>query len=112
MAAKKKLTKKTTRKSSSAGGNKADFVRGLPDLTAKEVVAKAAESGIKLSDAYVYKLRSLAKTGGTKKTGAAKTNGAAKPAASNGGAMTATAFVKSLPPGTSASEAVAKATEA
>src|SRR4051794_36116183 len=99
MAAKKKLAKKTTaRKSSSGGGNKADFVRGLPDLTAKEVVAKAKERGMKLSDAYVYKLRSIAKTGGSPKPSAK----AEKPAAaSNGAPMTATAFVRALPPGTS-----------
>ena len=40
-------------------GSKAEFVRGLPaSMTAAQVVAKAKEAGLSLSQNYVYKLRS------------------------------------------------------
>jgi hypothetical protein len=44
--------------------SKADFVRALPAaLPAKEVVDKAKEAGLKLTTAYVYVIRSQARTG-------------------------------------------------
>lgn len=47
--------------------SKADFVRSLPPaLSAKEVIAKAKERGIKITAAYVYVIRSQ---NGTKKRG-------------------------------------------
>jgi hypothetical protein len=54
--------------------SKAEFVRSLPaTMPAKEVVEKAKEAGHKLSVAYVYVIRSQARTG-RKKGPAAKTN--------------------------------------
>ena len=48
--------------------SKAEFVRGLPPaMPAKEVVEKAKEAGHKLTTAYVYVIRSQARTGGKKK---------------------------------------------
>lgn len=47
---------------------KAEFVRALPaSMPAKEVVEKAKEAGLKLTTAYVYVIRSQARTGGAKK---------------------------------------------
>ena len=47
---------------------KADFVRALPaSMPAKEVVDKAKEAGLKLTPAYVYVIRSQARTGGAKR---------------------------------------------
>jgi hypothetical protein len=47
------------KKSKSVFGAKAAFVRGLPRETpAKEVVAQAAKKGLKLSENYVYTIRS------------------------------------------------------
>ena len=47
--------------------SKAEFVRGLPQtMPAKQVVEKAKESGLKLTTAYVYVIRSQARTGGKK----------------------------------------------
>lgn len=47
---------------------KADFVRALPaSMPAKEVVDKAKEAGLKLTTAYVYVIRSQARTGGVKR---------------------------------------------
>ena len=47
---------------------KADFVRALPaTMPAKEVVDKAKEAGLKLTTAYVYVIRSQARTGGAKR---------------------------------------------
>jgi hypothetical protein len=44
--------------------NKSAFVRGLPgELSAKEVVAKAKEQGLTLTEAYVYTIRSASKRG-------------------------------------------------
>ncbi len=101
MAAKKKATKKSTVKATSAQGSKSGFVRALPaTLSAKEVVAQAKAKGIVLSDAYVYKIRSATKRP-TKATGVAVAVG--------NGAVTAADFVRKLPEGTSAKDAVAKA---
>jgi hypothetical protein len=49
--------------------NKSEFVRSLGDLSAKDVVAKAAARGIKLSMAHVYTIRSAA----NRKAGSAAT---------------------------------------
>ncbi|MBK8258247.1 MAG: hypothetical protein IPK82_36960 [Polyangiaceae bacterium] len=69
-------------KSTKSDSSKADFIRGLAGVPAKDVVAKAKEAGITLSEAYVYKLRSnerlAAKKGGAP---AAAKPAAAKPAA-------------------------------
>lgn len=44
--------------------SKAEFVRSLPDtMPAKQVLEKAKEAGLKLSTAYVYVIRSQARTG-------------------------------------------------
>lgn len=61
---------------SDSGVSKADFIRSLGNAPAKEVVAKAKEAGITLSEAYVYKLRSnerlAAKRGNASSKAAAK----------------------------------------
>lgn len=49
-------------------GSKSAFVRGLPrDLSAKEVVEKAAAAGMTLSIAQVYNIRSTSKPKGGKR---------------------------------------------
>lgn len=56
--------------------SKAEFVRGLPqNMPAKQVVEKAKEAGLKLTTAYVYVIRSQARTGGKKSSA----NGAPRP---------------------------------
>ena len=49
--------------------NKSAFVRGLPNLPAKEVVAKAKGMGFTLSEKYVYNIRAKAKARGGKAPG-------------------------------------------
>lgn len=56
MAAKKKL-------------NKTAFIRQHSNLTAKDLVKKAKDSGIKLSEKYVYNIRAKIKAQGGKKPG-------------------------------------------
>ncbi len=47
--------------------SKAEFVRGLPEnMPAKHVVEKAKEAGLELTTAYIYVIRSQARTGGKK----------------------------------------------
>jgi hypothetical protein len=47
--------------------SKAEFVRGLPpNMPAKQVIEKAKEAGLKLTTAYVYVIRSQARTGAKK----------------------------------------------
>jgi len=73
---KKATAKKTVKKATSkkAEMTKADFVRSLPAATpAKDVVAKAKEAKISLTEDYVYKTRSLDKKGKGKKAGKAGT---------------------------------------
>lgn len=54
-------------------GTKADFVRALPaTMPAKEVVDKAKDAGLKLTTAYVYVIRSQARTGTSKAEPAAR----------------------------------------
>lgn len=51
-------------------GQKTAFVRSLPTtLSAKEVVAKAKEAGITISEKYVYNVRSNAGTTAKRKPG-------------------------------------------
>jgi hypothetical protein len=69
--------------------NKSAFVRGLPDLKASEVVAKAKAQGIVLSDKYVYNIRAKAKARGGKPVGRPGRPGRAK--AARGGRSTASA---------------------
>lgn len=38
--------------------NAADFLRGMPDASARDIVAAAKKKGIKLSERYVYVIRS------------------------------------------------------
>ncbi len=38
---------------------KAEFIRNYPDMSTRDVVAKAKEAGISISEDYVYKLRSF-----------------------------------------------------
>jgi len=52
--------------------SKADFVRGYPSLSAKEVVEKAKAEGIKLGWRYVYNVRATDKTARKAKRAAAK----------------------------------------
>jgi hypothetical protein len=55
--------------------SKAEFVRALPvAMPAKEVVEKAKEAGHKLSVAYVYVIRSQARTGRKKSTASKPSN--------------------------------------
>jgi hypothetical protein len=44
--------------------NKSEFVRSMPNARASEVVAAAAKKGIKLTDRYVYVIRSADKAKG------------------------------------------------
>jgi hypothetical protein len=64
-----------------AGGkSKAAFVRGHADLSAKEVVAKAKAEGIKLTEGYVYNVRTYDKKAG-KQGAATRTRTQGAPAA-------------------------------
>lgn len=68
-AAKKKITKTA-------------FVLGLPsDMPAKEVVSKAKEAGITISDGYVYEIRSATKRKAQKDRSTAKGKPGPKPKA-------------------------------
>jgi len=51
------MKKKTSKKPA----NKSDFVRSMGSRPAKEVVALAAKKGMKLTDRYVYVIRSADK---------------------------------------------------
>jgi hypothetical protein len=75
--------KKTSKKSSKKGpkaefGAKAEFIRKYPDLSASEVVAKAAEANLSLTSNHVYNTRALDKKSPGKGRSAAKTSGPAK----------------------------------
>jgi post-segregation antitoxin (ccd killing protein) len=117
MAAKKKASKSSAakkrgrRKTAGAAGSKSAFVLSLPsDTSAKDVVAKAKEKGIEISEAHVYTIRSTAKRGPGKPKGRpAKKAGRGRARASNGAAPSKAEFVRSLPPGTSYAEASEKA---
>ncbi len=105
MTAKKKTAKRGTVKAAPALGSKSGFVRDLPaTLSAKEVVAQAKGKGMVLSEAYVYKIRS----GSKQATPGPKKAAPGAPTALNG-TVTAADFVRRLPDGTSAKDAVTKA---
>jgi hypothetical protein len=117
MAAKKKTAKPY--------GNKTKFVMGLPrDLPAKQVVEKAKQQGIVISEAHVYKIRSTNKgkggPGNLRSASAAKGSASkATPAGPKGAKSASRAssssgsskrdFVLSFPPTTPASEILRKA---
>ena len=52
--------------------NKAEFIRQFSGLSAKEVVARAAELGAVITESYVYNTRGLQKKGGKSKTATVK----------------------------------------
>ena len=61
MAPTKKTPKKTTKKITPKPNKKvslSEFIRSMPHAKAAEVVAAAAKTGIKLSEKYVYVVRS------------------------------------------------------
>lgn len=58
--------------------SKAAFVRAYPNLSAKEVVAKAKEHGIKVGEPYVYNVRTYDKNKGTRRAAAHRTPGVAR----------------------------------
>jgi hypothetical protein len=109
MAAKKKTAKPY--------GNKTKFVMGLPrDLPAKQVVEKAKQQGIVISEAHVYKIRSTNKgKGAPSKSSASKATPAAPKGAKSAGRGNSSSgsskrdFVLSFPPTTPASEILRKA---
>jgi len=78
-------TKKTAKNTPS----KADFIRAQPhDMPAKQVVAKAAEASMKLSEAHVHAVRSADKSKAKKKNKASKSavaTTATKPAKKSSG---------------------------
>jgi hypothetical protein len=97
-----------------AFGAKTEFVRALPEgMSAKEVVARAKQKGLTLSEAHVYNIRSE-----TKKRTSGKGKVAARRATNSSGggsgqpAMTAAAFVRALPAHTSGKAAVEQAAAA
>lgn len=107
MAAKKKTGKPY--------GNKTKFVMSLPrEMPAKQVVDKAKQQGIVISEAHVYKIRSTNKPKGAPGRGAGPKAPTAKPGpkpgakqASNG--QSKRDFVLSFAPSTPASEILKKA---
>jgi hypothetical protein len=77
MAAKKSTTTKKTNVMS-----KAAFVRGLAaTMPAKEVVAKAKERGMTLTESYVYNIRGAAKAAKRKRAGSLRSALVARPIA-------------------------------
>ena len=79
MAAKKSTTTKKAPLIS-----KAAFVRSLAATTpAKEVVAKAKERGMSLTESYVYNVRGAAKAAKRKRTGSLRAAVVARPVAVN-----------------------------
>jgi hypothetical protein len=112
MAAKKKTTKPY--------GNKTKFVLGLPrDMTAKQVVEKAKQQGITITEAHVYKIRSTNKTKpaagkgkGGRPAAAAPARASAEKSGGDGAGLSKRDFVLSFGPETPASEILKKAKEA
>jgi hypothetical protein len=65
MATKKTKTPKSSAAKTPKKTNKSAYVRSLPpSMSAKDVVNKAKEAGIKLTEAYVYTIRSSSKRAG------------------------------------------------
>src|SRR5262245_63123223 len=83
-----------------SGPNKSDFIRQHPNLSARDVVAKAKEAGISLSPVLVYKVRGRTKPGAT-------TRPRRKWKSSKG--ATASDFVRSMPVTMSAKDVIAAA---
>jgi hypothetical protein len=106
MAAKKTKTTKPY-------GNKTKFVMGLPrELSAKQVVEKAKQQGITITEAHVYKIRSTAKSKPAGKS-AGKPGRPPKSAASgDSSGLSKREFVLRFGPETPASEILRKAKEA
>jgi hypothetical protein len=59
--------------------NKAEFVRMFPHLTAREIVAKATEQGIKIGEPYVYNVRAYDKKHHTQRAAARRAPSVARP---------------------------------
>lgn len=59
--------------------SKAAFVRAYPNLSAKEVVAKAKEHGVKMGEPYVYNVRTYDKNKGARRAGGRRAPGIARP---------------------------------
>jgi hypothetical protein len=111
MATKKKTSKtaaakKTPAKATKTNGgkppagtiSKSDFIRSNPDLSAKDLVVKAKETGLSIAPILVYKVRGRAKAKGPKaaKGTTAAAKGKPGPKAKDG-QMSASAFVRSMP---------------
>jgi hypothetical protein len=97
-----------------AFGAKTEFVRALPEgMSAKEVVARAKQKGLTLSEAHVYNIRSETKKrmSGKGKAAARKPSDSPRRRSGQSG-MTAAAFVRALPAGTSGRAAVEQAAAA
>jgi hypothetical protein len=83
--------------------NKSAFIRGLPaEMPAAEVVEKAKAANLKLTPAFVYAIRSKARTKGAPKRRGGKPG--RKPAS---GGQSASDFVRSQPANLKATEVVA-----
>jgi hypothetical protein len=97
-----------------AFGAKTEFVRALPEgMSAKEVVARAKQKGLTLSEAHVYNIRSETKKRMSGKGRAAARKPSDSPRRPSGqSGMTAAAFVRALPAGTSGRAAVEQAAAA
>lgn len=59
-------TKKARKK---ATLNKSDFVRAMPNAGTQDIIAAAKKKGLKISDRYIYAVRSKDKTQGRKVNG-------------------------------------------
>lgn len=105
MAAKKKTTKPY--------GNKTKFVMGLPrDLSAKQVVEKAKQQGITITEAHVYKIRSTAKSKPAGKAPGKPGRPPKSSAPADASGLSKREFVLRFGPETPASEILKKAKEA
>ncbi|HEX4355296.1 MAG TPA: hypothetical protein VHZ95_20345 [Polyangiales bacterium] len=91
-------------KSSRKPLSKSAFVRGLPaTLPAKEVVAKAKDAGLTLSDRYVHVIRSIAKRSAKGGSGAKATRRGGRPISSK------RTFVLGLPANLPAADVIKRA---
>jgi len=59
--------------------NKAAFVRLYPNLTARQIVAKAKEQGIKMGEPYVYNVRAYGKKRHGRRAAGRRTPSVARP---------------------------------
>ena len=78
--ASKKTTKSAPAKKSTTrqAPSKADFIRQHPNLSVKDLIATAEKAGLKLSENYIYTLRSEAKKKSAADKGKKKTSAAVK----------------------------------